>query len=82
MKKIITLITVAFLLFLTGCAISGKPEESNNANLLGIIKYEGASYSSVGPNTVTISSDELIDRKNFSGRKTTLLWGLITLKDY
>jgi hypothetical protein len=56
----------------------GKSE----SHLLGIAKIERADYTPSGPNTVPISSDEIIARKNFSGDKVTLLWGLITLKDY
>jgi hypothetical protein len=40
------------------------------------------SYAPTTPNSFTIKSDELYTRKNFSGDKTTLLWGLITIEDY
>ena len=82
MKKILTLTTLILFLFLTGCVTNGTQADSNSFNMLGIIKYEAASYSATGPNTMAVSSDELTKRKNFSGNKTTLLWGLITLKDY
>ena len=82
MKKIITLTTSILFLFLTGCVTNGTQEGEKDVNLLGIIKHEAGSYSATGPNTLTVSSDELIERKNFSGNKTTLFWGLITLKDY
>ena len=80
--KILTLTTLILFLFLTGCVTNGTQAGSNSVNMLGIIKHEAASYSATGPNTMTVSSDELTERKNFSGNKTTLLWGLITLKDY
>lgn len=82
MKKILTLIASLLFLFLTGCVTNDTQAGSNSVNMLGIVKQEVASYSATGSNTITISSDELTERKNFSGNKTTLLWGLITLKDY
>ncbi len=55
------------------------PEESN---VLGIVRHEQASYAPVGPNTFRISADEAFARRNFSGDKTTFLWGLVTVTDY
>lgn len=51
-------------------------------NVLGIAKHEKSSYQPTGPGTFDVSTDELYARKNFRGSKTTLLWGLVTLKDY
>ena len=82
MKKILTLIASLLFLFLTGCVTNDMQTGYNSVNMLGIVKHEVASYSATGSNTITVSSDELTERKNFSGNKTTLLWGLITLKDY
>lgn len=56
--------------------------EKSEANVLGLVKYEDENYSPTGPDTIAISTDELYDRDNFEGKKVTLLWGLITLKDY
>ena len=52
------------------------------ANVLGIAKIEKDSYAPTGPATIEVKTDELYTRKNVSGDKVTLLWGLITLKDY
>jgi hypothetical protein len=51
-------------------------------NVLGIAKIEKENFTYAGTNTFDVSTYELYDRKNFSGDKVTLLWGLITLKDY
>ena len=82
MKKILTLIASLLFLFLTGCVTNDTQAGYNSVNMLGIVKHEVASYSATGSNTITVSSDELTERNNFSGNKTTLLLGLITLKDY
>lgn len=82
MKILLTLVASLLFLFLTGCVTNDTQAGHNSVNMLGIVKHEVASYSATGSNTITVSSDELTERKNFSGNKTTLLWGLITLKDY
>lgn len=84
LNKILSILTIfSLLLVFAGCHGVGNsnigPKETN---LLGIVKVESDSYSSSGPATFSISSDEILNRKNYGGGKTTLLWGLITLKDY
>lgn len=84
-SKILFVATLAAVsLFATGCKTTSSdsvyvPRETN---ILGIVKHQPQSYASVGTNTFHVSSDELVSRKNFSGDKTTLLWGLITFTDY
>jgi len=51
-------------------------------NLLGVAKLERENYTPSGPNTFALHTSELYNRENFSGDKLTLLWGLITIKDY
>ena len=53
-----------------------------DTNVLGIIKHEPESYAPTGPNSIAIHTDELYTRKDFSGDKTTFLWGLVSIKDY
>jgi len=85
LSKIITTLTLFLLLLVfTGCqGISSSanivPKETN---LLGIVTVQPNSYTPSSPTTFSLSTDEFFNRKNFSGGKTTLLWGLITLKDY
>ena len=84
LKKFLSILTIfSLLLVLAGCQGVGNssigPKETN---LLGIVKVQPDSYASSGPATFSISSDEFLNRRNYGGGKTTLLWGLITLKDY
>ena len=46
------------------------------------IKMRRKATRLLGGNSFTINTDELYTRKNFSGDKTTLLWGLLTIEDY
>ena len=84
LSKIVITISLSLLSFVfTGCqSISSLSTSPKETNLLGIVKVQPDSYSPSSPATFTLSTDELSNRKNYSGGKTTLLWGLITLKDY
>jgi hypothetical protein len=70
------------VLTFSGCGLRPDAEGKKQANLLGIVKYEQASYQHTSPTSITLASDEMLPRGGFGGDKVTLLWGLITLKDY
>lgn len=81
--KLVTLLALltAALCF-SGCDKGQAQMGQREANMLGIAKYDEGSYGPTGPNTFAVHTDELYSRKNFSGDRVTLLWGLVTLKDY
>ena len=72
----------ASTVFFTACDSGYSSMAPKETNVLGIIKHEPESYAHTGPNTFAINTDELYVRKQFSGDKTTFLWGLVTIKDY
>lgn len=81
--KLVTLLALSIAAFcLTGCDKNQAHLAPRETNLLGIAKIERENYTPAGINTFAVSTDELYKRKNFSGDKVTLLWGLVTLKDY
>ena len=81
--KIIALLSISIsVLIFTGCDGGTSQLGSKEANLLGIAKINKAHYQPSGPATFSLSTDELYSRKNFSGNQVSLLWGLITIKDY
>lgn len=83
MFKSIVLASLALsALAFTGCDKGRAQMGNEETNILGIVKVEENSYAPSKPTTFEVSSDELYAREDFSGKKTTLLWGLITLKDY
>ena len=49
---------------------------------MGAITHERKSYAPVEVGSLHLSSEEVISRQNFSGSKTTFLWGLFTFTDY
>ncbi len=81
--KLFSLIVLLFAAaFLSGCDRGQSQMGARETNLLGIVKVERESYAHAPISTFAVSTDELYTRKNFSGNKTTLLWGLVTIKDY
>ncbi|MBT64549.1 MAG: hypothetical protein CML13_15225 [Puniceicoccaceae bacterium] len=81
--KILALLSLSLAaLAFTGCDGGTAQMAPKEANLLGIASIERESYENAGVATFAVSTDELYSRKNFSGDKVTLLWGLITLQDY
>ena len=87
LKKLTPLFTAAGLalaLASAGCSTtSGNPQAANqDRNLLGLVKYEPGSFEDTGPNTLELHINELINKPEMSGDRTTLLFGLITIEDY
>lgn len=82
-KKTLSLVSISIAaLVLTGCDGGSAQMGPKEANVLGIVQIDKENYGSTGATTFALSTDELYTRKNVSGDKVTLLWGLVTLKDY
>ena len=81
-KSLTLLSLIAAALVFTGCDGGKAQMTTGETNVLGLYKNVQESYAPTSPNSFTINSDELYTRKNFSGDKTTLLWGLLTIEDY
>jgi len=82
-NKLVTLLALLVAAFcITGCDKGQAQMGPRETNLLGVAKMERDSYQPTKSNTIAVSTSELYARENFSGDKLTLLWGLITLKDY
>ena len=81
--KIIVLLSILIsALIFTGCGRGTSQMAPKEANLLGIAMINKAHYQPSGPATFSVSTDELYTRKNIRGDQVSLLWGLITIKDY
>ena len=76
-----------FLVFLgvllSGCATrpDGDPSD-RSADFLGLVNVEEASFLPPDATTFALSENEVIDNEVRSGRKVSLLWGLVTYTDY
>jgi hypothetical protein len=81
--KLVSLLALSIAAFcFSGCDQGRSQMGTREANLLGVAKVEKDNYGPTGVNTFAVHTDELYTRKNFSGDRVTLLWGLFTLKDY
>jgi len=81
------LIVIGFIfplmLLLSSCTNSQDGYMTNKgSNFFGLMKYEQGSYVPPAQSASEIRTDELIDRRNISGDKITLFWGLIEINDF
>jgi hypothetical protein len=81
-NRYLTPVLALIVLTFSGCGMRPDAEGKKQANLLGIVKYEQASFQHTSPTSITLASEEMLPRGEYSGDKVTFLWGLITLKDY
>ena len=70
--------------FSTGCKIFPGAQKylSKNVNVAGALTHSPDSFAPIETGTMHLRSEELWYRKDFSGNKTTFLWGLFTFTDY
>ena len=83
--KILALLSLASsAVVFTGCYHdAGKAEMApEETNVFGLYKNVQESYAPTEVTSFKINTNELYTRKNFSGDKTTILWGLVTIEDY
>tara|TARA_B110000003_G_scaffold193567_1_gene192263 strand:- start:269 stop:547 length:279 start_codon:yes stop_codon:yes gene_type:complete len=82
----IFLLTLVFTLsfFTSGCKIfpGFKKYISSDINVAGALTHSPNSFSPVEAGTIRLQSEEVWYRRDFSGNKTTFLWGLFTFTDY
>ena len=70
--------------FTSGCKLfpGFKKYISSDINIAGAVTHSPNSFAPVEPGTMRLQSEELWYRRDFSGNKTTFLWGLFTFTDY
>jgi len=80
---IVITLTISAIGF-SGCSMfpQAKKYLSKDINVAGVFTHSPDSFAPIEAGTLRLRSDELLYRKNFSGNKSTLLWGLITFTDY
>ena len=77
------LLASAAVLFASGCATRSTASGGRQTSLLGgALTVESNSFEPTQPATVDTDTSKVVSNGNPTGRKTTLLWGLITLHDY
>jgi hypothetical protein len=81
--KLLLSAALATTLFASGCATRVNSSGGRETTLLlGAITTETKSFQPPPATTVDVDTSKIISGGNPSGGKVTLLWGLITLRDY
>ena len=82
-RTLVLFVLACVCLFNTGCIFpSAQKYFSKNINVAGALTHSPDSFAPVETGTVRLRSEELWYRRDFSGNKTTFLWGLFTFTDY
>jgi len=87
-KKQMAKLAFGFAMILLALGSSGcmfpkaKKYFSKNINVAGAFTHSPSSFAPIEKSTIRLQSDELWYRRDFSGNKTTLMWGLFTFTDY
>lgn len=84
-KTIKRLALLSICIFMSsGCRFLPNPKKyfSKDFNAAGAITHSRNSFEPVETGTIRLRSNEIWNRRDFSGDKTTLLWGLVTYTDY
>ena len=84
MKFLVFTLLFISCFFTSGCTLfpGVKKYISSDINVAGVITHSPNSFSPVEAGTIQLKSEELWYRKDFSGNKTTFLWGLFSFTDY
>ena len=77
-------ILLLFLITSFGCTTKKEvpPSPQAQTNVLGAVKKQPGSYAKLSPTSINVHTDELGVVDDYSGGKTSLLWGLVTIADY
>ena len=82
-SKIIISAALASLLFASGCATRTTASGGRETTVLGgAVTVATNSFEPTNAATIDADTSKLASGGNPTGKKTTLLWGLITLHDY
>ena len=74
---------LALSLFASGCATRATASGGRETTLLGgAVTIATDSFQPTTPATLDVDTSKVVSTGNPSGKKVSILWGLITLHDY
>ena len=77
------LAALGLLVFASGCATRNTMSGGKETTVLGgAVTVATESFQPTPPATIDVDTSKLIGNKGPSGKKVSLLWGLVTLHDY
>lgn len=81
-KVFASLVTLGFVLLLSGCASPTTQYGKSEFNVLGgLVRYEEGGYAERGPLTIGVESSTFFPRADLDGDSVSLFWGLFTYVD-
>ncbi|MEY4939057.1 MAG: hypothetical protein RIQ93_792 [Verrucomicrobiota bacterium] len=76
-------LTLGAASFLGGCATRNTASGGRETNILGgAVAVSTQSFQPPTPATLDVDTSKILGNGDPSGRKVSLFWGLITLRDY
>jgi len=82
-KLTLALTSLALLAFASGCATRTTSTGGKETTVLGgAVTVSKDSFQPTNPATLNADTSKIVGKNGPSGKKTSLLWGLITLHDY
>jgi hypothetical protein len=74
---------LVLLVFASGCAMRNTMSGGKETSVLGgVVTVETNSFQPTPPTTLDVDTSKIVGDRGPSGKKVTLLWGLLTLHDY
>ena len=74
---------LALAAFTSGCATRNTMSGGKETTVLGgAFTVATESFQPVPPTTLNVNTSEIVGKKGPSGKKVSVLWGLLTLHDY
>ena len=79
-----SIILISLIQISSGCKYLPNPKKyfSKDFNAAGALTHSRKSFAPIETGTIRLRSNEIWNRRDFSGDRTTALWGLITYTDY
>ncbi len=83
LPRVAPLVLTAVVLLASGCASRNTSRGGKETTLLGgAMTVSTDSFQPTGAATIDADTSKLIGKNGPSGKKVSILWGLITLHDY
>lgn len=74
---------LAVLMFASGCATRNTSSGGKETTVLGgAVTVATDSFQPVTPATLNVDTTKIAGKSGPSGKKVSILWGLVTLHDY
>ncbi|MGH7947323.1 MAG: hypothetical protein ACREH8_16595 [Opitutaceae bacterium] len=74
---------LALVFIVSGCATRNTMSGGKETTVLGgALTVATESFQPTPPTTIDMDTSKLVGKKGPSGKKVSLLWGLLTLHDY